>query len=225
MAGRKRLASPTNEKRMKNLKQHQNKADDVLDDVLENILQNTLDQWEKIDYEPEIAKRISEFEKDYDMSDMKVNDMLVLRQLIQAIIALEELETVFTVLRQHVTNVNVLVADKVSAMMTRLRSDISNMQGDLKLTRKARKESQEETFSNWLDITKRKARKFYDQRHLYIFCPECRRLLATVWLLYPKENNTLHLECGNSECKHQFSIELINLYKTDNKNLKDVVIP
>jgi hypothetical protein len=178
----------------------------------------------KEDQEKEIENKFKEFENDYDLNDMKINDRIVLRQLIQAIISLEHLETVFIRTREDITEKNILVVDRISQIMNKLRADISKMQDDLKLTRKIRKESQEENFITWLDNTKKKAEVFYKQKHLFILCPKCKTLLSTVWLLYPDNYNVLHLKCGHKDCLHEFDIKLSELYDKGNKNLQDILI-
>jgi predicted nucleic-acid-binding Zn-ribbon protein len=106
--------------------------------------------------------------------------------------------------------------------MNKLRADISSMQGDLKLTRKIRKESQEENFMAWLDRVKIKAIQFHKEKSLYIFCEKCRYLLATTWLLYPEENNKLVLHCKN--CGHTQEEKLGELYATGNRNISDTAL-
>jgi len=109
--------------------------------------------------------------------------------------------------------------------MSRLRSDISSMQDDLKLTRKTRKEGEDDDFLSYLESLKQKAKVFYKQKMLYIFCPKCRRLLSTTWLLYPdNEKNFLHLKCDNKNCNYEFDVILADLYKTGNRNIDDVAI-
>jgi len=175
--------------------------------------------------EKAIVAKIDEFGQDYDLSELKINDKIILRQLVQAIISLEVLEKLFATLRNNVTDKNVLVIDRVATVMNKLRADISKMQDDLKLTRKTRLESVEENFAIWLDSTKKKAMSFYKEKHLYVFCSKCKRLLATVWLLYPGGKNVLSLECKNPECGEITTVTLSELYQTDGKNIKDLVVP
>jgi hypothetical protein len=175
--------------------------------------------------EEEIKEKLDEFEQDYDLTDMKVNDKIVLRNLVVTMISLEKIEEVFAEERSEISDSNILLITRISDIMSKLRGDISKMQDDLKLTRKIRKDSQEENFMAWLDNMKVKAREFYKRKMLYIFCPECRFLLANVWLLYPDADNTLHLECHHENCGNKFDINLKELYSTDNKNLEDVIIP
>ena len=218
---KKRLVSPTRAK-IRNLKQYADMSDEKFEEHFQKIVEGTRTGTDE-ELEEKIEERLAEFGEDYDLSDMKINDRLVLRNLIVSVISLEELEQTFSSLRTQISDSNILLLDRLSNIMSRLRKDISDMQNDLKLTRKIRKEGQEETFIAWLDKVKNYAEEFYYEKTLSIFCPNCRRFLASVWLLYPDEENTLCVRCGN--CGTELSEALKDLYETDNRNLDDVALP
>ncbi|KKN45724.1 hypothetical protein LCGC14_0680420 [marine sediment metagenome] len=217
--------------RMRNLKQYKDLSNEEFDNIFEDMVdEDSEDQilqvYTKEEVEELIDEKLADFGGDYDLSDMKVNDRLVLRNLIRSIISLEDFEDIYEgIRRKPITKDNVIIFDRIAGVMSKLRSDISSMQNDLKLTRKIRKDSREDNFISYLENLKLKARKFYKQKSLHIFCPQCKYLLATVWLLYADSNNTLYLECGNKECNNKFDIELSKLYETENKNLDDVEMP
>lgn len=216
----KQRAVPKDKKKLRNLQQFAEMTDEEFDEYFEGLVEQT-----RIDpqvQDEQIEEKLKEFESDYDLSDMKINDKLVLRNLIISLLSLEDLETKFAGLRMDVSEETIVLLDKLSRVMASLRSDISSMQNDLKLTRKIRKEGQEENFMTWLENTKRKAMKFYEQKMLYIFCPECKMLLANVWLLYPDENNVIDLHC--KRCDHTVVEELAPLYKTKNRNIEEVAL-
>ena len=218
---KKRLVTPTR-KKLRNLKQFVDLSDEEFEEHFQRILEGAKAE-DGAELEEQIAEKLSEFGEDYDLSDMKINDRLVLRNLIVSVISLEELEQTFSSLRTKISDSNILLLDRLSSIMTRLRKDISDMQNDLKLTRKLRKEGREETFIAWLDKLKNYAEEFYHEKSLSIFCKNCRRFLASVWLLYPEEENTLSVRCGN--CGTELSEALNPLYETHNRNLEDVAIP
>lgn len=221
---RQRLVVQTREK-MRNLVQFKGMNDDEFNEYYLQHFEESLPALPLEEIEPKIIAKIKEFENDYDLSELKVNDRLVLRQLVQAMISLESLEEIFTSERQDISDSNILLLDRLAGIMSKLRADISAMQNDLKLTRRVRLESQEETFISFMEIMKKKANQFYKDKMLYVFCPKCQFLLATTWLLYSDGDNTLKLDCKNENCKHKFEVKLAGLYKTHNKNLQDVVIP
>ncbi len=86
--------------------------------------------------------------------------------------------------------------EKLSKIMSDLRADISKLQNDLNITRKIRKSDQDVSVMAYIDSLKEKARKYYESKASYIFCPKCNMLLATVWTLYPEnERNKISLVC------------------------------
>lgn len=175
------------------------------------------------DLEEKIEAKMQDFGEDYDLADMKINDRLVLRNLIITIITLEELEETFAGMRTDISEGTMLMVDRLAGVMSKLRKDISDMQNDLKLTRKLRKEGREESFLAWLDKMRERAAEFYTEKTLSIFCPDCRMFLGSIWLLYPEEDNSIFWYCRR--CKKSIEVELKELYDKGNVNLEDVALP
>jgi RNase P subunit RPR2 len=170
-----------------------------------------------------IKERLDELEKDYDFSDMKANDMMQLESLILAMLQLDDLEKDVYKKRNDLSDSNVLVLEKLNKMLSQLRADISTISEDLQLSKKIRNKNKDvSVVQRWEELS-RKASEFYKQKMLYIFCPDCRMLLATVWLQYPDvEKNKLTVFCDRCKTKHE--ITLYELYNLGNKNLPDVTI-
>jgi hypothetical protein len=218
--GKERLVSPTR-KKVRNLKQYRDLSDEEFEkEFLKLSAERTYDE---VDLEEQIDEKLKDFGEDYDLSDMKINDRLVLRNLIIAIITLEELEETFASMRTDISEGNMLMVDRLAGVMSKLRKDISDMQNDLKLTRKIRKEGREESFLAWMDKMKERAAEFYREKSLSIFCPDCRMMLSSVWLIYPEGDNKISLHC--KRCDSFVEVELKYLYDTDNVNLDDVALP
>ncbi len=218
--GEERMTLP-NKAKIRNLKQYKDLTDDEFEEMWE-------ERERALSISPEVLeKRVNEGQSDladdYDMDDMKSNDMIQIRALVLAQIQLEDLEQTAFSLRQNVDHQSVQILEKVNRILGGLRRDISEISNDLQLTRKIRKQSKEASVIDALNDLKSKAHKFYKQKMLYIFCQECKMLLATVWLAYPETENYLTVTCDR--CKHELKQELSMLYEKDNKNLDDVVIP
>jgi hypothetical protein len=149
-------------------------------------------------FEERVQKKIAEFESEYDTSDMKINDRMILRQLAQAAIAIEDYENfTFNLRTEGISNETIILFDKIQKIMSDLRKDISAMQDDLKITRKIRKGEKEESVVQYIETLKIKAKKFYENKHQYIFCPKCNMLLGTIWFLYPNDSkNKIQLRCN-----------------------------
>jgi hypothetical protein len=202
-----------NKNRIRHLKQYDDMSDEEFDEMWE---ERTLNSTPSKKLEDRISLKLEEFSKDYDIDDLKINDKETLRALIQAIIALEDYEQVMFQLREAgLTAENINMLDKVSKTMSDLRSDISRLQDDLKITRKIRKSEQETSVLNYLETLKTKAREFYESKMMYILCPKCNMLLATIWTLYPTENNQIKLICHREQEDGSFCGEEVVVYTKD----------
>lgn len=148
-------------------------------------------------FQNRIEKKILEFSEDYDIEDLKINDRESLYALVRAIITLEDYEHFLYNIRaqETVTAANINLVDRVSKISSDLRKDISGLQEDLNIKRKIRKTDKESSVISYIGDLKEKARRFYESRALYVFCPKCNMLIGTVWTLYPEENNTFQFVC------------------------------
>jgi RNase P subunit RPR2 len=219
----KRLNIP-NKKRMRNLSQYRGMSDEDFEDFWNNEHEEEeLDEELFEELERRKQERLSILEKDYDFSDMKANDMMQLEALVLAMLQLDDLEKEVYKRRTDIADTNVLVLEKLNNMLSKLRSDISTISTDLQLTKKIRNKSKDiSVVQRWNDLAQ-KAANFYKQKMLYIFCPDCRTLLANVWLLYPEERkNKITLFCDHCNTKHEINLD--ELYETGNKNLPDIII-
>lgn len=219
--GKERMVLP-NKKKIRNLVQYRDMTDDEFDKVWGEMILETSVSPEML--EARVKEKLDDLAIDYDMEDMKINDMEQLRSLALAQIQLDDLEQTAWVVRQNTDSTSVQILEKINRILSGLRDDISKISSDLQLTRKIRKQSKESSVIDAINDLRGKARQFYRERMLYVFCPECKMLLATLWLNYSSEEyNKLQLKCVR--CKHKFTQDLAPLYKTDNKNIDDIVIP
>jgi len=181
-------------KRQRNLPQYKSLTDD---DFLEIMLRKETDAAPSAEFEKRIAIKMRLFERDYDISDLKINDLETLRALIQAMISLEDYEQLWFKTRQEGIDLDdATKIEKVNRVMSDLRGSISNLQDDLKITRKIRKSDQETSLINYIESLKEKAKKFHEAREAYIYCPKCHELLCTAWFLYPElKSNKIELTC------------------------------
>lgn len=219
--GKERMVLP-NKAKIRNLVQYRDMTDEEFDEVWGTMIQEI--ELSPDILEEQVKEKLDELAVDYDMEDMKINDMGQLRSLALATIQLDDLELTAWTLRQDTNTTSVQMLEKINRILSGLRDDISKISSDLQLTRKIRKQSKESSIIDAINDLRGKARTFYRERMLYVFCPECKMLLSTLWLNYSSEEyNKLQLKC--KRCNHKFTQDLTPLYKTDNKNIDDVVIP
>ncbi len=219
--GKERMVLP-DKRKMRNLVQYRDLTDEEFEAVMGDMEAEKLLSPEVL--EKRVDEKLEKLAEDYDMDDMKSNDMVQLRALVLAMIQLEDLELDVWRARQEITTTSVQVVEKLNKTISVLRDDISKISNDLQLTRKIRKQSRETSVLDAINDLRSKARVFYQERMLYVFCPNCKMLLSTLWLQYSSEEyNKLSLKCNR--CNHKFTQDLTPLYKTDNKNLEDVILP
>ena len=114
--GEEKLAG-RDKSRMRNLKQFKELSDEEFDSKFEDMVgANTEKQILPIrtteEMEELVDEKLSEFADDYDLSDMKINDRLVLRNLIRSIISLEDFEDVYEGIRTKaigITHISLLI--------------------------------------------------------------------------------------------------------------------
>lgn len=213
--------------KMKNLVQYRDMPDEEFDELMEKkeFIVEASDVLEK-----RIEEKMQEFSQDYDISDLKINDMQILRGLIQALLSLEDYEQLLFVIRKEgITGENILLIDKMQGIVEKLRKSISDFQNDLNITRKVRKSDQEQSVIAYIESLKEKAREFYQSRMSYIFCPKCNTLLGTIWTLYPEqERNKIALVCNRkladgSICGEKVIVSTKELLDNRGTNNKDVM--
>lgn len=228
---RKRAFTPK-KSRLRNLVQYRDMSDEEFDEWFEEEWGDYYEQEEEDDTDElteELEERIEEYLQklgdDYDLDDMKVNDMLQLRALAMAMIQLDDLERDIYTRRQDITGSNVLVLEKLNRMVSSLRSDISSISEDLQLSKKIRSKSRDVSVAaRWKQLTD-DAAEFWEKKTIYIACPDCKMLLANTWLMYTTNTkNVMKLEC--ERCGGVHTIRLHELYgeKTKNKNIEDILV-
>jgi hypothetical protein len=215
-----------NRNKMRNLAQFRGMTDEEFEDVM-GKKEQTVDV--SRDLETRIQTKMEEFSKDYDLSDLKINDREVLRGLIQNIIAKEDYEQyLFKIRAQGFGDEYLSTIDKIQKVTSDLEKAISNAQNDLNITRKIRKSDQETSVIAYLESLKSQARRFIESRNAYIFCPRCKTLLATTWVLYWDNENEIRLTCSKemedgSPCGEVVSVKTKDLLEKRGTNSPEVM--
>lgn len=213
-------------KRQRHLKQYKDLSDDEFE---QKMAQRALGLEISDEFEKRIQKKLAEFEADYDLSDLKINDRDALRALIQAHITLEDYEQyLFKMRAEGMSDSVIFTVEKLQKAMSDLRSDISKFQDDLNIKRKTRKADQDVSVQSYIDSLKEKAKKFYGAKMAYVFCERCSILLGTVWTLYPtEEKNKIVFVCDRklddgTVCGHKTVVgtkELLENGGTNNRKI------
>lgn len=191
------MPKPKSKESLRNLSQYQGLSDEEFDKVWEEMQTKKSVEYNKGLLENRIRNMMEKFKDDYALDDLKFNDTQVLRALIKAIINLEDYEDILYRLQADgISSENIRLVDKLNGLISKLRKDISNLQEDLKITRKVRKEDREDSVESYIKDLQEKANKYYKRNIFRAVCPKCGMMLFDGWFLYPEENNKIILECG-----------------------------
>lgn len=212
--------------RMRHLAQYKDLSDEEFE---QKMTQKALGIEISEEFEKRISAKLAEFEQDYDLSDLKINDRDILRALVQAQISLEDYEQAMFKMRADGINQNFLIStEKLNKVMSDLRTDISKLQNDLNITRKVRKSDQDVSVMAYIEGLKDKARRFAEAKMQYIFCPECNMLIGTVWTLFPQEErNKIALVCNRDlgegkKCGAKVIVSTAQLLKNRGTNKPEI---
>ena len=213
-------------KRMRNLTQYRDLSDEEFDKAMEKT---TIGGPTSQKFEERIEAKLEEFERDYDLSDLKINDRDTLRALIQAQLTLEDYEQHLYKLRQDgISETSLFSVEKFQKAMSDIRGDISKLQNDLNITRKIRKSDRDVSVMAYIDGLKQKAKKFYESKMSYIFCEKCNMLIGTIWTLFPDEDRSkIALICqrdmgDGTKCGHKTVVGTKELLKNRGTNKKEI---
>ena len=173
-----------------------------------------------MDWLERVEEKLETFKSEYDLSELAANDILQLRSLAEAMSSLdvynEMLEQELAEDPRSIKN----IAD-IQKLITEAGKNISTISGDLKIDRKNR-ERKTESVPDYVRDLKSRARKFLEQRMVYIYCPKCKTLLMSAWLLDLNAGNKFKFNCSN--CKHSFVVDDVE-FATQHKNIPDVIVP
>lgn len=212
--------------RQRNLKQYKDLSDDEFEQVM---TKKALGIEPSKEFERRISEKWAEFNEDYDLSDLKINDRDTLRALIQTQITLEDYEQHLFKMRAEGFSENQLFSvEKFQKAMSDLRTDISKMQNDLNITRKVRKSDQDVSVLAYIESLRKKAKEYAESKMQYIFCPKCNMLLATIWTLFPQnDRNKIALVCerdmgDGTKCGEKVIVSTSELLKNRGTNKPEI---
>ena len=224
-------------KSLKNLVQYKDLSAEEFEEIYNSHKEVSDEKRKKDDkYLKRFSQKMSEFEKDYEINDLKYNDKQMLRSLIEGLLSLEDLEEHSRKVREkeNLDEDDIEDLRKLTFTISKQRTDISKIQDDLRIVRKGRESEKDLSVLNYIENLKKDAATFYEKKLNYVFCPECRQLLFTGWFLYPDQKNTIKLTCGRtlqddnnmekeSGCGHSFTVTSKEVVEKKNKNIEELI--
>jgi len=189
---------------LRNLSQYQGMTDE---EILGSLSVENLDD--------QVTAQLSALEKDYDFSDMKHNDLVLLKSMAMLMVRLEESEPVLEEkIRKEALSPN--DALKEEQRLKAMRDGIRDLQRDLGILRVKRSETVEDNPRLLFDDVRKRAHSFLKERLIYVKCPDCQLAICFINFLYPEQNNKLTLTCN--KCGKTFSWSSTELLEIEKDN-------
>ena len=187
-------------KSLRNLIQYKDLSDSEFEEVWQEHKKSSDEKRRKEErYLKRFSQKMTEFEKDYELGDLKYNDKQMLNSLIEGLLSLEDLEEHSRKIREKdfLTEDDIEDLRKLTFTISKQRTDLSKIQDDLKIARKGRESEKDLSVLNYIETLKKQASEFYEKKMNYVFCPKCKQLLFTGWFLFPEEDNAIKLTTTN----------------------------
>ncbi len=186
---------------LRNLPQYKDFTDD---EILERVT-GKLDRL--------IEEEMKDLEKDYDLSDMKYNDIVLIERWVALMVRLRDSEEDLEY-RIQAGELGSAEALSEERRLSTMRDDMLKIQRSLAIDRARRRDSSEDDPRLLFADIRKRAKRFYRERLCYVKCPNCSLVICTVNFLYPDSNNKLLLTCARCDTESEWtSGELIKIEK------------
>lgn len=195
---------------LRNLAQFREKTDE---EILEIV--GTLETEGTGELSSQVQAQIDALEKDYDFTDMKYNDMVLIWSMAMLMVRLAQSEPALEE-RIRSGDIESHNALKEEQRLKTMRDAIRDLQNDLGILRVKRVEKIEDNPLLLFDDVRKRAKHFLKERLIYVRCPECQIAICTVNFLYPEQSNQLSLKCGKCGKSHAWSSSELLAIEKDN---------
>jgi hypothetical protein len=205
--------------KLKNLKPYKNKSEEEIRAIFMNkaprrkpavnvtvttgaddlgIPSETLREWDRL-----FAEKMDILQKEYSVDMNNSNDAEGLSNLARFQIQLDFVGKQIHDLQKHpsLDKDDVLVLEKLGNFQRTIMTSINDLQRDLGISRKQRKEKQVDDIPVWIESVLQKAKTFYDRKTITIDCPKCMVELSRYWLNFPAEKNDIEMSLTCWKCK------------------------
>lgn len=161
--------------------------------------------------------KLEEFKKDYDLDELTSNDKLSLKELARTLARLDIYNEMFNrIFKDTLGEGNRADMQKLK-LLQKFSDDALNsaskLQTDLRIVRKNRK-SEEASVEDYIKNLKYRAKKFLESRLSYIYCPKCKTLVSTLWLLDYESGSRFKFTCPH--CNTEFIVNDFELVRRTN---------
>lgn len=194
--------------RMRNLKLFAGKSDE---EIYEHLIKKEVEDREKAPpsadqtYQIRYKKLIDKLQNEYGVDMNESNDAESLKLLVKHTLQLENLDTQIQNLQMKhmLTNEDTRTLKNLSDVQRSTVQSITELQDRLGISRKARREKQQDNIPAYIEGLKKRGKEFFDKVTTQVRCEVCKIELGRYWLNFPKEENIITMELTCWKCKEK----------------------
>lgn len=193
-------------KKMKNLKPYRDKTDEEIIAILRARESKTpIERKTKAPdtYDKMFKQKFDELRKEFALDMNNSNDVEYLRMLVRLLIQNENLARDIDEFqkRDHMTPEDYRSLKNLGDTQTGVINAINNIQDKLGISRKQRKEKQDDDIPKFIEGLLDKAKKSFDAKTTVVSCPKCQIELMRLWFNFPHLDNKIqaNLRCWRCE--------------------------
>jgi hypothetical protein len=197
--------------KIRNLKPYRGKSDEEIAEILRNrkprekreVSVPEVPNINQYDIKFNEKMKILQTEFGVDMNDS--NDSEALKNLVRLQIQLEKAVTAIHLLQEtdDLDKDEVVRLKNLGDFQRATMTSISDLQGQLGISRKQRKEKAVDDIPQWVDRVLEKAKTTFDRKTIKVDCPKCQVELGRFWLNFPHEDNDIQLSLTCWKCKER----------------------
>lgn len=151
------------------------------------------------DYKKKFNSYLNRYKKEYAVDMNEANDAEALRSLVRFLIQLERADEVSNEeLAQKTPDHRVLKG--LGDFQRSLQMNINELQGQLGISRKQRKEKQVDDIPQYIREIRQKAKEFWTGKTVPVRCEKCKIELARYWLNFPDRTKKINFELTCDKC-------------------------
>lgn len=201
--------TPARLAQLKNLRPNKNKTDEEIIAAYEarkpkpKPLRVVPDAPKGPSYQKRFDQKMKILQKEYSIDMNNSNDEENLKALVRYQIQLEKVnEDIDNIQSQtDMSKDDYAKLKQIGDFQRTVLMSISDLQNSLGISRKVRKEKDNDDIPKWIDSVLLRAKEFYDGKTQTIECPKCVIELARTWINFPKEKNHISMELTCWKCK------------------------
>lgn len=154
------------------------------------------------EYKKKYNSYINRYKKEYAVDMNETNDVEALQALVRYMIQLERANELIME-EQSTASADHRILKGYGDFQRSIQMNVNELQAQLGISRKQRKEKQHDDIPQYITALKEKAKDFWQGKTTAVRCEVCRIELARYWLNFPDMVNSLSFNITCEHCKEK----------------------